>query len=190
MAGFEFEKLDLEGAYLIHTFTAGDARGGFTKSFEMDIYKNAGIDFHLNETFVSLSAKNVMRGLHFQTKNPQAKLVTVAHGSVFDVLVDLREGSPTFGKWRGFYLNSDNHDALYIPRGFAHGFVSMEDGTLMMYQCDGVYDKETDTGIIYNDPQIAIEWPVEDAETCIHSARDMSFLTLDEMIKSKGKIFD
>lgn len=190
MAGWEFEKIDIEGAYLIHTFTAGDSRGGFTKCFEKDIYKAAGIEFHLNETFISLSTKNVIRGLHFQTHAPQAKLVTVSRGRVFDVLVDLRSDSDTFGQWRGFYLNSDNHDALYIPKGFAHGFLSLEDDTLMMYQCDGAYDKDTDTGIIYNDPRISVEWPVEDAEQCIHSARDLSFLTLDEWLMTNGKIFD
>ncbi len=190
MGNFDFEKLELEGAYLIHTFSAGDSRGGFTKCFEKDIYENAGIKFSLNETFISMSAKNVIRGLHFQTTNPQAKLVTVPHGKVFDVLVDLREDSKTFKKWQGFYLSSDNHDALYIPKGFAHGFASLEDGTLMMYQCDGAYNKETDTGIIFNDPDIAVQWPVDDLDKCVHSARDVSFLTLGEFIKTKGKIFD
>ncbi len=190
MAGFAFEKLDLDGAYLIHTFFAGDQRGGFTKSFEKDIYREAGIEFSLNETFVSASAKNVMRGLHFQTHNPQAKLVTVPRGRVFDVLVDLRDNSPTFKQWRGFYLDSTNHDALYIPKGFAHGFVALEDETLMMYQCDGAYDRDTDTGIIYNDPEIGIEWPVEDADACVHSERDLSFMTVKEFIEKHGKIFE
>lgn len=174
MTNFEFEPLDLKGAHLITCFSSGDFRGGFTKNFEKDIFSNAGIQFHLNETFISASAKNVIRGMHFQTKNPQAKLVSVPFGKVFDVIVDLRKASATFKEWRGFELSAANHKALYVPRGFAHGFLSQEEGTLMMYQCDGVYDKETDTGIRFDDPDIGIEWPIDDIGKTVHSERDLS----------------
>lgn len=179
MAGFEFEKLELEGAYLISNFSVGDNRGGFTKCFEKDIYRAGGIEFQLNETFASVSAKNVIRGLHFQTHNPQAKLVCVVKGRVWDVIVDLRPDSPTYKKWISAELSDENHQALYIPRGFAHGFASMEDGTVMLYQCDGAYDKDTDTGIIFNDPDIGIDWPVSE-DVAIHSGRDMTLLSLKE----------
>lgn len=183
MSNFSFTKLGLEGAYLIEYFSVGDNRGGFSKSFEKDIYKEAGIDFTLNETFISVSAKNVIRGLHFQTRNPQAKLVSVPKGKVYDVIVDLRPESPTFKKWEGYELSDKNHKALYVPRGFAHGFVSLEDGTLMMYQCDGAYDKETDTGIRFDDPDIGIEWPV-DLKKTIHSTRDLGLQSFAEYVIS------
>ena len=183
MSNFSFTKLVLEGAYLIEYFSVGDNRGGFSKSFEKDIYKEAGIDFSLNETFISVSAKNVIRGLHFQTRNAQAKLVSVPKGKVYDVIVDLRPESPTFKKWEGYELSDKNHKALYVPRGFAHGFVSLEDGTLMMYQCDGAYDKETDTGIRFDDPDIGIEWPV-DLKKTIHSTRDLGLQSFAEYVIS------
>lgn len=183
MPGFEFKKLELAGAYLINNFYVGDNRGGFTKCFEKDIYAKAGIDFKLNETFASVSAKNVVRGLHFQTHNPQAKLVCVVKGRVWDVIVDLRPTSPTYKKWISAELSDENHRALFVPRGFAHGFASLEDGTVMLYQCDGAYDKETDTGIMFNDSVIGVEWPVEEKDA-IHSARDLQLISFAEYEKN------
>ena len=183
MAGFEFHELDLKGAYLISNFYAGDNRGGFTKCFEKDIYKGANIEFKLNETFVSRSSKNVIRGLHFQTHAPQAKLVSVVAGSVWDVIVDLRPDSKTFKQWRAHELTAANHLSFYIPRGFAHGFASLEDETVMLYQCEGKYDKETDTGIRFDDPEIGIKWPV-DENIAIHSVRDLQLQSLAEYMKN------
>ena len=185
--GFDFQELELSGAYLIENFFAGDRRGGFLKCFEKDIYLSNGISFNLNETFLSVSSKNVVRGLHFQIHNPQAKLVCVPRGKVYDVLVDLRVNSKTFKQWMGFELSEENHCALYIPKGFAHGFVALEDETIMLYQCEGAYDKETDTGIVYNDPEIAIKWPVEE-ENQIHSDRDLGLVTLEEYLKTPMEI--
>ena len=179
--GFEFKELDLSGAYLISNFYAGDNRGGFTKSFEKDIYKAAGIEFQLNETFASRSMKNVIRGLHFQTHNPQAKLVSVVAGKVWDVIVDLRQDSPTFKQWSAQELSAENHLSFFVPRGFAHGFASLEDNTVMLYQCDGKYDPETDTGIIFNDPDIGIVWPVDES-VAIHSKRDLKLLSFTEYL--------
>lgn len=175
----QFEKLELEGAYLITGFFIGDRRGGFEKIFEKDIYYKAGIDFSLNETFVSYSDKNVIRGLHFQKNNPQAKIVTVLSGQVWDVIVDIRKGSSTFGKWIGEILSCDNHKAFYVPKGFAHGFVALADNTIMLYQCQEPYDKETDTGILYNDSELGIKWPI-DLEKSIHSERDLKLMSLAE----------
>ena len=171
MAGFEFQELELKGAYLISNFYAGDNRGGFTKSFENDIYKNVGIEFRLDETFASRSMKNVIRGLHFQTHNPQAKLVSVVAGKVWDVIVDLRPDSPTYKRWISQELSAENHLSFYVPRGFAHGFASLEDGTVMLYQCDGKYD-----------PDIGIEWPVDES-VAIHSGRDLSLRSFQEYLK-------
>lgn len=183
MAGFVFKELELKGAYLIENFSVGDNRGGFTKCFEKDIYANAGIEFQLNESFASVSAKNVIRGLHFQTHNPQAKLVCVVRGKVLDVIVDLRQDSSTYKKWISAELSADNHRALYVPRGFAHGFASLEDGTIMLYQCDGAYDKETDTGIRFNDPDIGIIWPIDENDA-IHSERDLQLMSFHEYEKN------
>lgn len=186
MTDFGFQKLDLEGAYLIQDFYRGDSRGGFTKCFEEEIFRQAGISFDLSETFFSKSCAGVIRGMHFQLNHPQAKLVSVPKGSVYDVIVDLRWGSRSFGKWRGYELSGENHLALYVPRGFAHGFASLEDDTLMLYQCDGAYDKETDTGIRFDDPDLNISWPVE-LKGAVHSKRDLELMSFAEYVRIAGR---
>lgn len=183
MTPFSFEKLDLDGAYLINNFNVGDNRGGFTKLYEKITYESNGLEFNLSESFASISSKNVIRGLHFQINNPQIKIVSVLKGRVWDVIVDLRTGSKTYTKWLAYELSDENHKALFVPRGFAHGFVSLEDDTIMLYQCDGIYDKETDTGIVYNDPDIGIKWPI-DLTKSIHSTRDMNLMSLKDYEKN------
>ena len=158
--GFEFSTNNMGGVLLFTHFGIEDIRGGFSKIYEKRIFEQNGIDFQLSESFVSVSSKNVIRGLHFQTRLPQAKIVSVLKGSVYDVVVDLRMQSSTYRKWWGFELSSNNHRGVYIPRGFAHGFLSYEDDTLMLYQCDGLYDKETDTGIRFDDPELDVKWPI------------------------------
>lgn len=182
MSEFRVEELNLKGAYLINDFYVGDNRGGFTKYFEKDLYANAGIEFKVDEMFASVSGKNVIRGLHFQIHKPQAKLVCVVKGRAWDVIVDLRPKSPTYKKWISVELCDKKHNSLYIPQGFAHGFVALEDETIMLYQCDGTYDKKTDTGILYNDPQIGIKWPVNEVEA-IHSSRDLKLMSFEEYKK-------
>ena len=186
MASFSFSGMDFWGdgipPRLIENFYVGDMRGGFTKCFERDIYQANGIPFQINETFISVSAKNVIRGLHFQLHEPQAKLVSVLQGRAYDVIVDLRPDSRTFKKWQAVELSGENHRALYVPRGFAHGFASLEDGTMMMYQCEGAYDKASDTGIRFDEPDIGIEWPVM-PDKAIHSRRDLSLMSLLEYMK-------
>ena len=182
MAVFSFHSTDLSGAYVIDDFYVGDNRGGFTKCFEKDVYLENGIEFRLNESFISRSQKNVIRGLHFQLKNPQAKLVTALNGKVQDYIVDLRPDSSTYKNWICVELSAYNHKSLYVPRGFAHGFVSMEDNTLMLYQCNGKYDYETDTGIRYDDPDIGIEWPIDES-VAIHSERDLRLPSFNEYLR-------
>lgn len=188
MSQFTFEKTCFDGAYLITPFFTGDNRGGFTKIFEKQIYEEAGIIFNLNETFVSVSSKNVIRGMHFQINHPQAKLVSVLNGAAYDIIVDLRPESTTYKKWQGFNLNENNHKAVYVPRGFAHGFMTFEDDTSMLYMCDGQYDKETDTGIRFDDPDLSIEWPTAHLEQCIHSQRDLNLMSFSEYEKSPMKL--
>lgn len=187
MTNFDFHPLELHGAYLIQSFSIGDNRGGFTKSFEKDIFQEAGIIFSLNETFFSVSAENVIRGLHFQTNAPQAKLVSVPQGRVWDVIVDLRPDSPTFKKWIGKELSAENHLSLFVPRGFGHGFACLEDNSVMLYQCDGKYDKDSDTGIRFDDPDIGIRWPVME-DKAIHSDRDMELQSLKEYLKHPMRV--
>ena len=133
---------------------------------------DGGLTFEVYESFFTVSSKNVVRGLHFQKHSPQAKLVSVVSGKTWDVIVDLRPDSPTYKKWCGTELCRENHRAVYIPRGFAHGFASLEDDTVMLYQCEGKYDKETDGGIRLDDPDINIIWPV-DQKDMIVSQRDL-----------------
>ncbi len=185
MTGFDFINL-LDGndpPCLITNFHTGDIRGGFSKCFERTTFEKNGIQFNLSETFFSTSAKNVIRGMHFQINKPQAKLVTVLSGKVLDIVVDLRPNSGTFKQWISVELCGDNNKSLYIPRGFAHGFASLEDGTLMLYQCDGRYDKDTDTGIRFDDPELGIDWPIP-KEKAIHSSRDLALMTFEEYMRA------
>jgi len=183
MAGFDICSDNyFDGVYYIQNFKVGDNRGGFTKCFEKGIYGQGGINMSIYETFASVSAKNVIRGLHFQLNNPQAKLVSVLKGAVLDVIVDIRKESETFGKWKFYELSADKANALFIPRGFAHGFMSEEDGTIMLYQCDGAYDKESDTGIRFDDKDIGIEWPIN-LENAVCSERDKGLMSFKDYCK-------
>lgn len=180
MSHFSFEKLDIEGAYIIKSFAAEDNRGSFVKNFEKDIFAENGIAFQCQEDFISHSARNVIRGMHFQLFHPQTKLVGVISGEVFDVLVDLREESKTFGQWKGICLSAENRLSLLIPGGCAHGFLSLRDDSIVSYKCEGRYDKNTDTGIVFSDPDIRIEWPEANGENWILSERDRHLMTFRE----------
>ena len=175
MGAFSFEKLELEGAYLINNFYVGDNRGGFTKCFEKDIYKKAGLDFHLSETFLSISEKNVIRGLHFQLHNPQSKLVSVVNGSAWDVIVDLRPNSRTYKKWFATELSAQKHNALYIPKGFAHGFVVLSDTAEFAYKCSDFYHPNDEGGLKWNDPDIGIVWPIPEDMELLLSDKDQKW---------------
>lgn len=184
MADFKFEELDLAGLYLVSPFFAEDERGYFLKGYEKEIFSNQGIDTDIFETFESQSKLNVIRGLHFQTENPQSKLVRCVHGKIFDVAVDIRKSSSTYGKWCGVYLDSDNKKELFIPQGFAHGFLSLTENSIMSYTCSGKYSKGTDSGIIWNDKDIGIEWPINDYSRIIVSNRDKNFGTFKQFTQS------
>jgi len=159
----EFQKTSLKGAFLIKPKVFQDERGFFLESYS----KKKFLDFGIGADFVqdnhSLSVtKGVLRGLHFQNPgDTQAKLVRVTKGAVYDVIVDLRKDSETFGKWEGFELTANNFFMLYVPRGFAHGFVTLEDYTEFQYKCDNFYNPRSESGIIWNDPDLKIFWPIE-----------------------------
>ena len=161
-----------------------DSRGYFMESFNEDVFNRiTGVGFYPVQDNESCSSKGVIRGLHFQ-KPPfaQAKLVRVLKGSVYDVAVDLRKGSPTYGKWTGELLTADNHKQFFIPRGFAHGFVALEDNTIFQYKCDNYYNKESEGAVNYNDPEIGIYWDkISDITEYIVSEKDSKNKTLSEL---------
>ena len=159
MGNFTFTGTDIEGVYIVDTKVFGDERGYFTETYKKTDFDEAGLKYEFVQDNQSRSKRGVLRGLHFQKEFPQAKLVRVIEGEVFDVAVDLRKGSPTYGKWAGIVLSEENHKQFMIPRGFAHGFLVLSEYATFCYKCDEVYHPEDEGGIIWNDPDIGIEWP-------------------------------
>lgn len=156
---FTFIKTDIEGVYFIEPKVFGDERGYFLETYQKDAFDKEGLKYDFVQSNQSRSHKGVLRGLHFQTRKPQAKLVRVVEGEVFDVAVDLRKDSKTYGKYVGVILSSEKHNMFMIPRGFAHGFVVLSDTATFEYMVDDVYDPGYEGGIKWDDPDIAIEWP-------------------------------
>ena len=155
----EIESLEIPDVKLIKTKTFFDSRGFFKQTYHAEEYKNFGISAEFIQDNHSLSNKNVLRGLHYQLNHPQAKLVQVNKGKVYDVAVDMRKNSPSFKKWIGVFLSEENGYQLFIPRGFAHGFLALEQDTQFSYKCDNVYVKNDEYGLRWDDPSINIEWP-------------------------------
>ena len=162
---------DLPGCIVIEPHVHGDARGWFYESFHAEKYRQRGLDLRFVQTNVSRSAHGVLRGLHYQWPNPQGKLVSVTEGEVYDVAVDIRAGSPTFGRWAAAILSAENKRHFWIPEGFAHGFAVLSDYATFSYQCTALYDAKADAGVLWNDPAIGIDWPV--AEPAL-SDKDMN----------------
>ena len=159
MGNFTFNETKIKDVYIIDVKTYGDNRGYFMETYKESDFKAAGLDYSFVQDNQSSSRKGVLRGLHFQKTHPQAKLVRVLKGEVFDVAVDLRKDSPTYGQWVGVVLSEENKRQFMIPRGFAHGFVVMSDYAEFAYKCDDLYHPEDEGGIMWNDPAIGIEWP-------------------------------
>ena len=159
MGNFSFHKTKIEDVYVIDVKTFGDNRGYFMETYKEEDFKEAGLNYNFVQDNQSSSRKGVLRGLHFQKTHPQAKLVRVIKGEVFDVAVDLRKGSDTYGQWVGVLLSEENHKQFMIPRGFAHGFVVVSDYAEFAYKCDDVYHPEDEGGIMWNDPDVGVEWP-------------------------------
>lgn len=188
MKRFCFESTNIADLIMITPFLASDDRGYFSKTFEKSIFADHSIELSPWEELRSFSHKGVLRGLHFQRRHCQDKLVQVLHGAAYDVAVDLREGSKTFGQWQGFYLMEENLQMLYIPKGFAHGFLALEDDTLFSYLCGGRYDPESDGGIRWNDPQLAVNWPLDRVGEPILSPKDAALPTLTEFLELYGPL--
>lgn len=181
---FEFKKLRLNGAVEITPFYATDDRGGFVKDYNVDVFNNNGIEHELKEVFYTISKKGVIRAIHFQLVKQQAKLVRCISGHIYDVIVDLRPGSSTFGQWLGFDLTGINQKTLYIPQYFGHGYLVLED-SVVSYKCGEVFHGDGDSGIMYNDSDINIQWPFEKIggiENLIISEKDKNLMSLKEYI--------
>lgn len=176
--GFDFKEHEIiKGVYIITPHKFSDFRGDYIKVYEKNIYAENGVTQSFSETSEIVSSKGVLRGLHFQTKDSQAKLVHVIKGKIFDVAVDLRPNSETFGKYVCFTLTPENRETIFIPEDFAHGFVALEDNTIFTYQCSGIYRPEFCGGIMWNDQEIGVEWPIDKSEIVL-SEKDKSNISL------------
>lgn len=178
MSNFKFIETEIKGVYIIDVKTFGDNRGYFMETYKESDFIDKGLNYHFVQDNQSSSRKGVLRGLHFQKLYPQAKLVRVLKGEVYDVAVDLRKDSETYGKWVGVILSEENKRQFLIPRGFAHGFVVVSDYAEFAYKCDEFYHPEDEGGIIYNDLDISIKWP--DVGEIILSDKDKKNPTLAE----------
>jgi dTDP-4-dehydrorhamnose 3,5-epimerase len=168
---FTSKELSIPGIILIEPKVFGDIRGFFLETYKHSDFTKIGIQEHFVQDNYSRSSYGVLRGLHYQ-KNPdaQGKLVQCMRGRIFDVAVDIRKGSPTFGKWVSIELSEENHFILYVPTGFAHGFVTLSEVTDVMYKCTREYSPVNDKGIIWNDPEINIQWPVKEPVLSVKDA--------------------
>jgi dTDP-4-dehydrorhamnose 3,5-epimerase len=174
MGQFTFTKTNIEGVILIEPRVFGDERGYFMETYNKAEFIKAGITCEFVQDNQSKSTKGVLRGLHYQRQYPQAKLVRVTKGEVFDVAVDLREGSPTYAQYVGIILSAEKKNMLYIPKGFAHGFLVLSDEAEFTYKCDEFYHPEDEGGIRWDDPAIGIEWPEVGVEYLVKN-RDHRF---------------
>ena len=179
---FKFEDGLLPGLKIIAPFMAEDGRGYYMKYYEKSTFEKNGIFFTPYEEAQTRSAKGVVRGLHFQTKFSQPKLARCTTGEVFDVAVDVRPNSPTFGHWAGEYLSEENHKMVYIPMGFAHGSIALTDGAVLAYISGDRYYPEAEYGIRWDDPEVGVEWPLDRVDKVSVSEKDAALPTLKEWI--------
>lgn len=174
-----FTPTPIEGVMVIEPKVFGDDRGFFMESWNAEAFRKAGMDLNFVQDNHSRSSRGVLRGLHYQQPGPQGKLVRVTAGAVFDVAVDLRRASPTFGKWFGVELSAANKKMLYVPEGMAHGFLCLEDGTDFLYKCTSDYAPANEHSLLWNDPAIGIEWPLDGISPTL-SAKDVAGRPLSE----------
>jgi len=180
---FKFTNTSLPGVTIIQPRLFKDPRGFFMETYKQSDFVKAGINENFIQDNHSYSSKGVLRGLHFQTAPyAQGKLVRVIKGSVWDVAVDINPGSPTYKKWFGLELNEDNKTMLYIPPGYAHGFLTLKEDTHLVYKCTAEYSPETDGGILWSDPELNISWPVSKKDEVLVSGKDEELPLLKELI--------
>ena len=174
---------DIEGLYVIEPTVFKDERGYFVETYNQNDMKEAGLDMVFVQDNQSMSTRGVLRGLHFQKQFPQGKLVRVVRGKVFDVAVDLRSYSKTYGKWFGVELSAENMKQFYIPEGFAHGFLVLSDEAEFCYKCTDFYHPGDEGGLAWNDPEIGVEWPLEEGVDLIISEKDQKWKGLKDTFK-------
>jgi dTDP-4-dehydrorhamnose 3,5-epimerase len=172
MGKFNFIKTEIEGLFVIEPTVYGDQRGYFMETHNQKEFDEASLGMIFVQDNESRSKKGVLRGLHFQKKNPQGKLVRVIEGEVFDVVVDLRKSSETFGQWYGVLLTAENKKQFYIPEGFAHGFVVKSETATFVYKCTKLYDPSDEGGLMWNDPEIGIDWNIPEGTEILLSDKD------------------
>ena len=178
---------DLDQVLIIEPEPHIDSRGFFAEIYQARRYRSAGVESDFVQDNISFSQKGVLRGLHYQYPMQQAKLLQVLDGSVFDVALDIRLGSPTFGAWTGVELSSHNHRQIYIPEGFSHGFYVLSQSALIMYKCSYFYSPESEGGVSWDDPDIAIDWPLSGDP--LLSGKDASFPRLKDIPRDRLPIF-
>lgn len=166
---------EIEGLYVIEPTVFRDERGYFVETYNQNDFRAAGLDMIFVQDNQSMSVRGVLRGLHFQKQYPQGKLVRVLRGAVYDVAVDLRSSSPTFGKWFGVELTADNKKQFYIPEGFAHGFLVLSDEAEFAYKCTDFYHPGDEGGVAWNDPELGINWPLQEGVELIISEKDQKW---------------
>ena len=174
-------KCAIEGLKIIEPKVFGDERGYFMETYNYNDYADAGIDMKFVQDNQSSSKRGVLRGLHFQINYPQDKLVRVVSGTVFDVAVDLRPGSKTYGKWHGEILSAENKKQFFIPKNFAHGFLVLSDNAEFFYKCTDFYHPNDEGGLLWSDPQIGIDWPVPEGMELIIAEKDTKWSGLDSL---------
>ena len=183
MGNFTFYWTEIEGVCVIEPKVFGDARGYFAETYSQKDFAAAGISNVFVQDNQSKSSRGVLRGLHFQKEHSQAKLVRVIKGAVFDVAVDLRPQSATYGMWFGVTLTADNMKQLFIPKNFAHGFLVLSDEAEFVYKCDDFYHPEDEGGLMWDDPDVAIEWPITDDMHILLSEKDRRHPYLKDLRK-------
>lgn len=181
MGNFNFIETKIKDLYIIEPKVFGDQRGYFMESYNAEHFREAGLTMTFVQDNESKSSKGVLRGLHFQTRYTQGKLVRVTKGEVFDVAVDLRKGSPTYGQWEGVILNEENKRQFYVPEGFAHGFLVLSDEAVFNYKCTDFYHPEYDSGLLWNDEEVNIQWPLDRVENLLLSEKDKKQKRLKEL---------
>lgn len=181
MGNFKFIETKIKDLYIIEPKVFKDERGYFMESYNKKDFMEAGLKMVFVQDNESKSKKGVLRGLHFQTKQPQGKLVRVTKGEVYDVAVDLRKDSSTYGQWEGVLLTEENKRQFYVPKGFAHGFLVLSREAVFNYKCTDYYAPQYEGGIIWNDPQIGIKWPIESIDEVIISQKDKKLKSLNEL---------
>ena len=181
MGNFNFIETKIKDLYIIEPKVFGDDRGYFIETYSKKDFYEAGLTMEFVQDNESKSKKGVLRGMHFQTKNTQGKLVRVTQGAVYDVAVDLRKGSPTYGQWEGILLSAENKKQFYVPEGFAHGFLVVSDEAVFNYKCTNFYSPEYDSGLLWNDEDVAIEWPLDGIDEILLSEKDKVQKTLKEL---------